>query len=188
LRPAGRRALVLLGSNLRPSVHMPAALRALGSRLRVVRASPWFESDAVGDAGGPRFWNAAVVVRDAPPPAALGTILRGLEASLGRTRGTDRNSPRTLDLDLLATARSGRVDRWPGPHGDLLLFHHAAVPAAAVAPAWRLPTGRSLAAGAAALGPPPPGFRVAGRPRRAARPGKLAGVLPGDPPVLERAP
>jgi 2-amino-4-hydroxy-6-hydroxymethyldihydropteridine diphosphokinase len=154
-----RRALVLVGSNVRAEVHLPAALRTLRRLLRVGRVSASVESEAVGSPGAPRFRNFAVLVEDAPTAAELRRVLRAVEASHGRRRSPDRNAPRSLDLDVLALAHGRRILPGPDVPGDIGLFHHAAVPAATLAPRWRLPSGRSLADAARLLGPPPAGFR-----------------------------
>ena len=157
------RFLLLLGSNLDRERSLAAAEAALGRRFDVLARSRVYESEAVGDPSGPPFLNRAVLLRAAMGAEALLEALRGIEASLGRVRGPDRNSPRTIDVDLLlASTEEGVVLPAPPPHRDLARLHHAVLPAAEIAGELVLPGGRDLAAIAASLGPPPPGFRIVG--------------------------
>src|SRR5262249_28385470 len=82
--------------------------------------------------------NAVVRVRTDLPPEDLLQILHGIESQFGRER-SERNAPRTLDLDLIDYA--GRMQG-----GELQLPHPRAhergfvlLPLKDVAPDWRHP-------------------------------------------------
>ncbi len=96
-------AYVALGSNLgRPQHQILGAMSALdrlpGTRLlqrsSLYRTPPW------GLIEQPPFVNAAVQLDTDLSPHALLDALLALEADAGRVR-SQRNGPRTLDLDLL---------------------------------------------------------------------------------------
>lgn len=131
--------MVGFGSNIRPAENLPRALRLLAARLPVVALSRVWESPPVGTQG-PNFYNAVVVVAAPFSAARLKTsVLRPLEAALGRARAGDPNAPRTIDLDVLV-AGSRVVD------ADVWRYAHWAVPLAEVAPGLRHPqTGEPLA-------------------------------------------
>jgi len=155
------RYLLLLGSNIEREENLERAVQVLESRFPVLALSRVCESDAVGDPTGPPFFNRALLVRSSLAPEILRGGLHAVEHSLGRMRTMDRNSPRTIDIDiLLALDAAGRLLPAPPLHRDLLRHHYAAVPAAELLGDLALPGGTTLAAAAAALGPPPRGFRV----------------------------
>ena len=143
---------------------MARALALLEERFPVVARSRLYESAAVGDPGGPAFLNRAVLVRCGGTAREMRAVLQGIERDLGRVRTEERNAPRTIDIDLLlAMDATGAVLADPVPDEDLRRHHHAALPAAEVAGNCVLPgDGGTLADLARSLGPPPPGFRVAG--------------------------
>ena len=104
MTPAPVRAYVALGSNLGDrAAHLAAAREALATTpgVRVLRASPAYETDPVGPGSQGPYLNAVLELETELPPRALLRRLLEVEAARGRTRGPQRNRPRTLDLDLL---------------------------------------------------------------------------------------
>ena len=94
---------VALGSNLGDREgHLRRAVEALsllpGTRLAAV--SSVYETDPVGYADQPRFYNAAVRLESGLTCRALLGCCLGIEAAMGRRR-IRKDGPRTLDLDLL---------------------------------------------------------------------------------------
>ncbi len=146
--------LVALGSNIEPELNLPRAASRLAERTEIVAVSAVYESAAVGAPGTPAFLNAVLRVDARRGPRTLKfEVLRVIETELGRRRSSDRNAPRSIDLDLILFGR--RVEsaydlRLPDP--DLARFPHLAVPAAEVAPESRHPiTGQTLAEIAASV-------------------------------------
>ncbi|MEP0504480.1 MAG: 2-amino-4-hydroxy-6-hydroxymethyldihydropteridine diphosphokinase [Paracoccaceae bacterium] len=100
--------LVAVGSNQVSSFGSPletvhAAVEALSANGILIRKkSPIFRTQAYPAGSGPDFANAALSfsVKNKSASEVL-QILHGIEADFGRER-TQRWSPRTLDLDLLA--------------------------------------------------------------------------------------
>ena len=94
---------VALGSNLGDrQEHLRRAVEALSllPGTRVTAVSSVYETDPVGYADQPCFYNAAVRLEsELSSHAMLGCCL-GIEAAMGRRR-TRKDGPRTLDLDLL---------------------------------------------------------------------------------------
>lgn len=97
-------AALALGSNLGDRrAALDAAARRLRSEpgLRVLATSRYYETAPVDcPPGSGSYLNAAVTIETDRSPEDLLTLLQQIERSLGRVR-TDRNAPRTLDLDLL---------------------------------------------------------------------------------------
>jgi 2-amino-4-hydroxy-6-hydroxymethyldihydropteridine diphosphokinase len=138
--------LVGLGSNVDPERHLPLAVALLADRLPLRGVSSAWATVAVGPPGQRPFLNAGVLV-DAEDPTALKTLLREIEASLGRVRTSDRYAPRSIDLDLLLRGPGHtRVDGVDLPDPDLLVEPHLAIPAAELLPGWVHPdSGETLA-------------------------------------------
>lgn len=142
--------LLSLGSNVDPERNLPAAVRLLRDRTRVLAVSGAYETDPVGTADPRPFLNAAVrLATDLPLDAFRRDVVADVERELGRVRDpADRNAPRTIDLD---------VSLWEGVAGtladpDVALWAHVAVPLADVAPDRVLPgDGRTIAQVAADL-------------------------------------
>jgi GTP cyclohydrolase I len=149
------KAIIALGSNIRPRHNLPSGLAALAAHpaITVLASSSLYETAAVGKAGQPPFHNAAILIDTPLDPAGLRAVLRDIEARHGRVRTHDKNAPRTLDLDMAAyEGFSGEVGGSVIPDPDLAVAPHLAVPAAEVAPDWVLePTGRTLHDAAGAL-------------------------------------
>ncbi len=113
-------AYVALGSNLGdPRQQVLDAMEALArlpetrllKRSRLYRTPPW------GVLEQPPFINAAVQLDTGLPPHDLLDALIGIEQAAGRVR-TQRNGPRTLDLDLLHVDGVQLEDErltWPHP-------------------------------------------------------------------------
>ncbi len=97
-------ALLALGSNLGDRRdYLLRALDALRAQpgIAVERVSSLYETAPVGGpAGQGRYLNAAAVLRTERTPDDLLRLLLEIETALGRVR-TERDGPRTVDLDLL---------------------------------------------------------------------------------------
>jgi 2-amino-4-hydroxy-6-hydroxymethyldihydropteridine diphosphokinase len=142
--------LIALGANLPSSAGEPAetlraALKALGTRGVDGRAvSKFYATPAWPDPKDPPFVNAVAHVESALSPTELLAALHNVETAFGRIR-SERNAPRTLDLDLLDY--DGRTEPGPPalPHPRMTERGFVLIPLADIAPDWRHPiTGRSV--------------------------------------------
>ncbi len=89
-----------LGSNVEREAHLRIGLAALRDKFGQLEMSAVYESEAVGFTGEP-FYNMAVALHTDLALDALARWLRQLEYANGRQRNASRNSPRTLDIDIL---------------------------------------------------------------------------------------
>ncbi len=94
------RSFLGLGSNVGdPRAHLESAL----TELPVVRASRFYRTEPVG--GPPQAWfvNAVAELSVEDDPQDLLRVCRSIESRHGRHRKmrSERNAPRTLDLDIL---------------------------------------------------------------------------------------
>ena len=142
--------LIALGANLpspagEPAQTLRAAFEALGTHGADVRAvSKFYATPAWPDPNDPPFVNAVAHIETALSPVALLAALHNVETAFGRRR-SERNAPRTLDLDLLDY--DGRIEPGPPalPHPRMTGRGFVLVPLADIAPGWRHPvTGRCV--------------------------------------------
>ena len=138
-----RRAIVALGANLGdPRQQLCCAMAALRNRFeqgfsasQVYRTAP---VDMSADAGD--FANAVVRFDTPLAPQDLMALLQSLEESSGRPKAHLRNTPRTLDLDLIALGEVRMVT--PAltlPHPRAIDRRFVLIPLMEVAPDYRFP-------------------------------------------------
>jgi len=90
-----------LGSNLGDRLaNLEAATHSLQPALHILARSPVYETAPWGYTDQPDFLNQVIKAKTTLPPEQLLTILKSIEATLGRTP-TIRYGPRTIDLDIL---------------------------------------------------------------------------------------
>ena len=90
-----------LGSNIEPHINLPKAFALLKAYGTIKRYSSIWKSAAEGSLG-PDFLNAVVLFRSPLKPAKLrNQVLRNIETQLERVRTTNKNAPRTIDIDIL---------------------------------------------------------------------------------------
>jgi len=77
-----------------------AALAMLRGIAQVAAVSSIYETEPVGYADQPDFWNVVAQIGTSLPPSALLEELIGIEQRMGRERSF-RNAPRVIDLDIL---------------------------------------------------------------------------------------
>ena len=94
-------AYLNLGSNIQPETHLVRAVELLYEYGEVVKVSNAWESKSVG-ADGPNYLNACVLFKTHIMQIELKeSIIRPIEALLGRKRSENKFSPRTIDIDIV---------------------------------------------------------------------------------------
>ena len=95
------RVYLGVGSNIQPQENLPRAINLIRKKLTIEEISSVYQTQAVGSLG-PDFLNAVVLVRTTLSCEQLKkTIIREIEDTLGRIRTSDKNAPRTIDIDIL---------------------------------------------------------------------------------------
>lgn len=138
--------LIAAGSNLHFCGHdsqdiVLRAFKAIGRMSHLKQVSSLYKTPAWPDPSDPPFVNAVAEIETDMAPEALLASLHAVEAGFGRRR-SERNAPRSLDLDLLAYHDLVRPDDDGGPilpHPRLESRAFVLVPLAEIAPDWRHP-------------------------------------------------
>ncbi len=145
--------VIMLGSNILPEIHLPAAVRELKGLGIVLAVSSVWQTAPVGFLDQADFCNAAVLLDTELEPVELLARLRELENRLGRVRDPlNKNAPRTIDLDLAIVPGPPRIVAGrilPDPELSQRLF--LAVPLEEVLSDFELPSGRPIGEVAAEL-------------------------------------
>ncbi len=149
----GETMVIAYGSNL-PSGTRTASqafrhlVKTLAERgLIITKISRLWQSRAWPNPDDPPYVNAVVLAESSLPPEALLHLLHDVERDAGRVRDGRRNTPRVLDLDLIAYG--DRVIDGPGlvlPHPRAAERGFVMGPLAEVAPDWLHPVLKSTAA------------------------------------------
>jgi 2-amino-4-hydroxy-6-hydroxymethyldihydropteridine diphosphokinase len=128
------RCFILLGSNIESERNLQTAVRKLAERATLLGVSPVYETEPVGTLNQPNFLNAAVLIETELSAIELKQMLRTIEHEQGRVRTSDKNAPRTIDLDIaLFGDEILEVDGRQIPDPDCLKFSHIAIPLADLA-------------------------------------------------------
>ena len=133
-----------LGSNVGGrEANLEAALARLpASDLRVLRASPVYETEPVGYTAQGWFLNLVVEAETTLSPARLLSRIGKIERALGRVR-TVAKGPRTIDIDILlygnAVVRTAALEI---PHPRMAERRFVLAPLADLAPDLRHPVTR----------------------------------------------
>jgi 2-amino-4-hydroxy-6-hydroxymethyldihydropteridine diphosphokinase len=141
------RAFVSLGSNIDRKRNYLEALTRLAELGIIAAVSSVYETTPVGSREGRDFYNGAVLLETSLSARDLKRALRKIEEEMGRIRTADRDSPRTIDLDLVLYNRD-RVDEPDLKVPDPLILERPflALTLAELAPEYVHPTdGRTLA-------------------------------------------
>ena len=90
-----------LGSNMgEKQENLLRALDYISQRFRIEKKSSMYDTEPVGNANQPRFFNMVCSISTGLSPASLLGMLKGIESKMGRLPGPP-NSPRPIDIDIL---------------------------------------------------------------------------------------
>ena len=93
---------ISVGSNIDPEANVFAALERLNRKAPILRISIFYLTEPIGRPEQQPFYNGVVEVETSLEPHPLKfSVLRKIEAELGRERTEDRFAARTIDLDIL---------------------------------------------------------------------------------------
>jgi 2-amino-4-hydroxy-6-hydroxymethyldihydropteridine diphosphokinase len=92
---------LILGTNIEPEQNTKQAIHLLSRYSKILEMSSTWETVAVGSTG-PNFLNTALRIECEHSPVELKVdVISVIENELGRIRTSDKNAPRTVDLDIV---------------------------------------------------------------------------------------
>ena len=92
---------LILGTNIDPEQNTKDAIQLLSKYCKIKAISSTWETVAVGS-NGPNFLNTAIFIECEQSPVELKVdVISVIESKLGRVRTSDKNAPRTIDLDII---------------------------------------------------------------------------------------
>lgn len=101
------RAVISVGSNIRPDENIPLARRRIAKGVKLLAESRFVETEPIGFADQPNFVNGAFLIETEMDLDELRKWLRRVEDELGRVRTANKYGPRTIDLDVVVW--NGRI-------------------------------------------------------------------------------
>lgn len=133
------RGYISIGSNIDKEANIPASLKALESCFGKLTVSSVYESEAVGFSGD-SFYNLIVGFDSNLDVKTVAKQLRQIELDHGRSRNSEKFSPRTLDLDLIlygdTIINDGRLQI---PRDEIERYAFVLEPLAEIAPTLKHP-------------------------------------------------
>ena len=133
------KGYISIGSNIDKDKNILASLHALEHHFGELTISSIYESDSVGFTGD-TFYNLVVGFNSELSVKEVATQLRQIELDNGRTRNSQKFSPRTLDLDLILydalIINDGRLQI---PRDEIERYAFVLEPLAEIAPALKHP-------------------------------------------------
>jgi 2-amino-4-hydroxy-6-hydroxymethyldihydropteridine diphosphokinase len=95
---------IAAGSNIDPENILKRASGTLAQRILINKSSMFYKTAPIGITSGIKasyFINGIFQAESSLQPAEIRMLLRSIEAKYGRVRTEDKNTSRTLDLDLV---------------------------------------------------------------------------------------
>jgi dihydroneopterin aldolase/2-amino-4-hydroxy-6-hydroxymethyldihydropteridine diphosphokinase len=137
---------ISVGSNIDPEANVFTALGLLHREAPLVRISTFYITEPISRPEQPPFYNGVVEVEtDLEPHPLKFSVLRRIEAELGRRRTDDRFAARCIDLDILLhrdrVIHAGGIDL---PDPEISRRPFLAVPLSELAPDVVLPGSNRL--------------------------------------------
>jgi 2-amino-4-hydroxy-6-hydroxymethyldihydropteridine diphosphokinase len=100
MNPVTHEVCIVVGSDIDPIENSRTALKQLRLQVEIIATSITWETESFGSPG-PNYLNTAVLCHTPHSAEELKQILRRIENDLGRVRSSDKNAPRTIDLDII---------------------------------------------------------------------------------------
>ena len=95
------KVIISVGSNIEPVKHVSAVKEILTLDQLLLDESRFNRTEARGFLNQPAFLNGAFLIRTSLEIQELKKYLKSVENQLGRIRTSNKNGPRTIDLDIV---------------------------------------------------------------------------------------
>lgn len=94
--------ILSVGSNIDPLTNVTKAAEMLAEINYLISVSRFMKTSPEGNPDQPDFLNGAFYIKTVLDQISLKDKLKDIETKLGRIRTSDKNGPRTIDLDIVA--------------------------------------------------------------------------------------
>ena len=94
-------AVISVGSNINPENNIRLAKEKISSKVRLLKSSKFVFTKPIEYENQDDFLNGAFLIETEHNKDSLYKILKNIETELGRRKTSNKNGPRTIDLDLL---------------------------------------------------------------------------------------
>lgn len=95
------KVVIGVGSNIKPIENIKKAKEILKKEQRLIAESKFVETEPEGFKEQPNFVNGAFCIGTEFNKEDLNNYLKDIEKRLGRARTENKNTPRTIDLDII---------------------------------------------------------------------------------------
>lgn len=122
--------------------NLAGALTALSTddEINLIQVSSYYETEPLGDPEQPMFLNLVVKLETTLEPFDLLDVTQRIEVMLGRPRDHDKNSRRTIDIDILCHGTAYiDTEKLKLPHPGLPFRKFVLVPFKEIAPDFKVP-------------------------------------------------
>ena len=94
-------AVIGIGSNINPRKNIQKALAILCSEQTILKQSKFVQTEPIGYTDQPPFLNGSALISTDMDYTTFSTYLKDIENRLKRIRTSNKNGPRTIDLDIV---------------------------------------------------------------------------------------
>ena len=94
-------AIIGVGSNINPEKNIKLAQEKISLEVNLIQSSTLVMTKPLGYLDQKDFLNGALLIETELEKDSIIKILKKIETELGRNKTSNRNGPRTIDLDLL---------------------------------------------------------------------------------------
>jgi 2-amino-4-hydroxy-6-hydroxymethyldihydropteridine diphosphokinase len=149
------RVFISVGSNIDPYTNVRRALHLLRQHMSFEGISTVYLTPPEDRPEQSRYYNCVVVGETRVPPLQFSaSILKPIEAALGRVRTEDKYAARQIDLDLIlyndAVLKTGDIEL---PSPEIRTRPYVAIPLGELSPDLVIPGSRDVVAAIAAAMP-----------------------------------
>ena len=130
-----------VGSNLGNKINNieKAKFKLIENKINILQSSSYYESLSWPNSKNPKFLNIVLEVTTDLTPLKLLDKCKEIEVYLGRKK-TNKNSPRTCDIDIIDYNNKNKIDKVILPHPRMHKRNFVLIPLFELNKDWKHPT------------------------------------------------
>ncbi len=95
-----KKYIINIGSSILPEKNIDLAIKEISKKAHLVRQSDTLKTKPINDSESKFYLNTAILIETTKNLIELKKLLLKIESDLGRIRSSNKNAPRTIDLDI----------------------------------------------------------------------------------------